>query len=128
MARPVRDQLAPVRKRQRWVCAAQWSIWGLTAGSLVAIGLEAGRAFGWIAVSPVSIWSVLAAGPFLAGLAGLVSRHSWQAAAIAVDSHYRLKDRVLTALAFLRKPGPAAWSELQVADALAHLAKVEPHR
>jgi hypothetical protein len=61
-----------------------------------------------------------------------VLRHSWQSAAIAVDSHYRLKDRVLTALAFLRnpkgKPGQAGWSELQVADALAHLAKVEPNK
>ena len=128
MARPVCDQLAPVRTRQRWVYAAQSAAWGLTAGSVVALGLEAIRAFEWAPISTTTIWSVLAAGPLLAGLAGLVSRHSWQAAEIAVDTHYRLKDRVLTALAFLRKPGPEAWSELQVADALVHLSKVEPQQ
>src|SRR5579863_2251959 len=126
MARPVCDQLAPVRLRQRWVYAAQSAAWGLTAASVVAIGLEVVRGFEWATVSTTAVWSVLAAGPVFAGMIGLLSRHSWQAAAIAVDTHYRLKDRVLTALAFIRKPGPQAWSELQVADALAHLARVEP--
>src|SRR5580765_8377669 len=77
MARPVCDQLAPVRMRQRWVYAAQSAVWGLTAASVVAIGLEVVRAFEWTAVSTTTIWSVLAAGPLLAGLAGLISRHSW---------------------------------------------------
>jgi hypothetical protein len=128
MARPVCDQLAPVRRRQRWVTAAQSSIWGLIGSSFVAIGLELARSLEWLAISTAAVWAVLAAGPVLAALVGLVSRHTWQAAAIAVDNHYRLKDRVLTALAFLRKPGNAAWSELQVADALKHLAQVEPQR
>ncbi len=126
MARPVCDQLAPVRLRQRWVSAAQAAAWGLTAASVVALGMEAVRAFEWAAISSSAIWTVLTAGPILAGLIGLVSRHSWQAAAMAVDTHYRLKDRILTALAFLRKPAAEAWSELQVADALAHLANVQP--
>src|SRR5579864_9059449 len=98
MARPVCDQLAPVRMRQRWIYAAQSAVWGLTAASVVAIGLEVVRAIEWATVSTTTIWSVLAAGPILAGLIGLLSQHSWQAAAVAVDTHYHLKDRVLTAL------------------------------
>jgi hypothetical protein len=128
MARPVCDQLAPVRLRQRWVDAAQSATWGLAAGSVLAIGLELARSIGWVSISNAAIWGVLAGVPLVAGIAGFISRHSWQAAAIAVDRHYRLKDRVLTALAFLRKPGREAWSELQIADALAHLARVEPRQ
>src|ERR1051325_5172944 len=98
MARPVRDQLAPVRWRQRLGFAAWSATWGLAAGSVIAVALEFARMLNWLTVSTTAIWGVLAAVPVLAGFAGLISRHSWQSAAIAVDSHYRLKDRVLTAL------------------------------
>src|SRR5207253_2663639 len=113
MASPVCDQLGPVRRRQRWICAVQWAVWGLAGSSLVAIGLELARSTDWLAISTWAIWGVLISGPLLAGFAGLVSRHSWQAAAVAVDTHYQLKDRSLTALAFIRKPGQPAWSQLQ---------------
>jgi hypothetical protein len=102
--------------------------WGLLVGSSVAIAMEAARALGGLAISVAAIWGVLAAGPVLAGLFGLVSRQTWQSAAVAVDRHYRLKDRILTALAFIRKPVRTGWTELQVADALQHLSKVEPRQ
>jgi hypothetical protein len=111
--------------RQRLVDAFHGAARGLAAGSILAIGLELARTAGWVSISSAAIWGVLAGVPLLAAIAGFLSRHTWQAAAVAVDRHYRLKDRVLTALAFLRKPQREAWSELQIADALAHLSRVE---
>src|SRR5262245_20714515 len=109
MASPVCDQLGPLRERQRWICSIHWATWGLAGSSLMAIGLELARSAEWLGISTSAIWSVLAAGPVVAGIAGLVARHTWQAAAVAVDAHYRLKDRALTALAFIRKPAQGAW-------------------
>ena len=43
---------------------------------------------------------VLVAGPVLGFLVGLALRRSWHDAAVAVDDHYLLKDRTVTALAF----------------------------
>ncbi len=127
MSRPVCDQLVPIRRRQRWSFALRIAAWGLIASSLVAIGMELARTAG-LAVSATAVWGVLAAGPVLAGLFGLVARQSLQSAAVAVDSHYRLKDRVLTALSFVRKSVPSGYAELQIADALQHLTQVEPRQ
>jgi hypothetical protein len=108
--------------------AAQWAVWGLASSALAVIGLELARSMEWLSISPMAIWGVLCSGPVLAGLAGFISRHTWVAAAVAVDTHYRLKDRILTALAFMRKHDTEAWSQLQVDDALQHLSRVEPKR
>jgi hypothetical protein len=59
-------------------------------------------------------------------LAGLALRKSWHDAAAAVDGHYGLKDRSVTALAFADQTNPTEWHSLQIEDAMAHFGTVEP--
>ena len=74
----------------------------------------------------------LIAGPIIAGLAAaiwLMPRPNWIEAARAVDRHYGLKDRTESALDFAGRKIPAdkqAFADLQLADAMQHLAQVEP--
>jgi hypothetical protein len=69
---------------------------------------------------------VLAAGPVLGLLVGLLLRRGWHDAAAAVDGHYGLKDRAVTALAFSAAPAPTELQTAQIGDALGHLQKAEP--
>src|SRR5262249_36852088 len=102
------------------------AILGLLAASVAAVGLELASWWsGWL----IPLWMigvVLAAGPLLGALAGLLRRADWGAAAAAVDAHYQLKDRAATALKFLAVPLPTAFHELQILDARTHLRGVEP--
>src|SRR5262245_55271461 len=104
MLEPLYLKLAPVRRRQRWLLIVRTTVLGLMAGSLAGLALGVGR---WLAGSPVLPWvgfAAVVAGPIVGALVGLVSGRSWRLAAAAVDSHYQLKDRAATALAFSGRP------------------------
>ena len=58
----------------------------------------------------------------------LIRSGSWHRAAAAVDEHYGLKDRTLSALDFVSHDRATPIHELQVADAEAHLAKADPRK
>jgi hypothetical protein len=132
MQETVYGVLAPVWRRQRAAFALRLMAYGLLSGSL------AGLAFGfyeWRYGSPLPLWQtiavVVAAGPVFAllfGLAGFFWRRGIHDAAVAVDQHYRLKDRSATALEFLTKPAPSALHTLQIADAVDHLRLVDPRQ
>lgn len=127
MTEQVFTRLSPVRSRQRGLFALRTAVWGLLAGSVVAIGLVVAR---WLGAS-ISVWALAAvqvAGPILGLVIGLAWKRSWHGAAVAVDQHYDLKDRTTTALAFLEKPADGAYCELQLKDTLDHLSNVEPQR
>lgn len=126
MTEQVFSHLSPVRRRQRGMFALRTAVWGLLAGSLVAIGLCVAR---WLG-APLAGWTIpgtLVLSPVVGMIVGLVWKRSWHGAAAAVDQHYRLKDRTTTALAFLNKPA-AAYGELQLQDALEHLTQVQPQQ
>ena len=127
MTEQVFQRLSPVRRRQRGMFALRTAVWGLLAGSLVAIGCCVAR---WLGASLAgwTVPAVLTLGPVLGLLVGLAWKRTWHGAAVAVDQHYQLKDRTTTALAFLDKPAPAAYGELQLQDALEHLAQVQPQQ
>jgi hypothetical protein len=116
--------LAPVRTRQRWRSALRAGALGLLAGSLAAAGLGTVRLMSaplpeaWILALPV----VGSLGGFALGLG---RRRSWKEAAAAVDAHYRLKDRLATALAFAELPQRGPLHDLQIADAAAHLDAID---
>jgi hypothetical protein len=81
---------------------------------------------GWLATMALLVGPVVGA---VAALVWLLPRPNWIAAARAVDRHYQLKDRTESALDFARKHVPAdkaAFAELQLADAMSHLSRVEP--
>lgn len=127
MERAIYGRLALVRRRQRRLFIERMASGGLLIGSLVALVLGAGR---WLADWPVAPWLaaiVFAAGPVLGALVGLFWPLGWRAAAAAVDAHYRLKDRAVTALAFLSKTDKSPLDELQMRDAAEHLSRVDAH-
>ncbi len=124
--------LAPVSRRQQVGFALRLMAYGLLAGSL--LGLVFG-VISWIHGGPLSLVRtvsiVVAAGPAIAlvtGAIGFLWRRSLHDAAVAVDRHYRLKDRSATALDFAARPTPSPLQTLQIADALHHLQLVDPRQ
>lgn len=58
------------------------------------------------------------------GLVGFVLNRSWMESAAAIDTHYQLKDRTVSALEFCEQPATAL-QQLQIADATNHLTAVD---
>jgi len=127
MQSPIHAKLQPVRQRQQQVFALRSAVLGLLGSSLVGVSVGVWRWSTGSAISPALTLALLLAGPVVGLIVGFVWRRTWQSAAAAIDDHYRLKDRSLTALSLLTRPVDSAWLELQVDDALAHLSKVEPN-
>lgn len=126
MREAILSALRPVRSRQQTAFVLHCTAAGLAASAAAGLLLGAARWLFALPVTPGLAAGVLAAGPALGLFAGLVLRRSWHAAAAAVDGHYRLKDRAVTALAFADHPAPTDLHKLQVADAMTHLQWVEP--
>lgn len=125
MEKQVYEALTPVRRRQRWQVALHGAVRGLLGAAVagILVGLwkfAAGQAVTWQLAT-----GILATGPVVGAIAGLLLRRSWQQAALAVDGHYGLKDRTVTALEFLDKEGGSAFHELQLAEATSHLETVD---
>jgi hypothetical protein len=99
---------------------------GLLVGGLAGLLLGAYR----LLLAPqgtVPGWLIAAAivpPPLLGLIFGAFRPQGWRLAAATVDDRYRLKDRAVTAVDFLRKPEPTALHSLQLADAAEHLSKV----
>jgi tetratricopeptide (TPR) repeat protein len=124
------SRLEPVRRRQLGREVLRFAAAGLLAGSMVAIGLgvlrwqDPGSARG-------TLWAALAfvlAGPALGAFAAVARGRSARSAAAAVDAHYDLKDRAVSAVAFLGRGKTTPIHELQVADADQHIRGLDPQR
>jgi hypothetical protein len=126
MERAIYARLAQVRRRQRRLFVERLASAGLLFGSALGLILGFGRWLGEWPITPGEAVLVFLAGPAIGAMLGLVWPLRWHAAAAAVDSHYRLKDRIVTALAFLSKPEKTPLDELQVRDAADHLSQVDP--
>lgn len=125
MERAIYGRLALVRRRQRRLFVERMASAGLLVGSLAGLALAGGR---FLAEWPIAAWQPALAfliGPALGALVGCFWPQRWRAAAAAVDAHYRLKDRAVTALAFLGKTEKSPLDELQVRDAAEHLSRVD---
>jgi hypothetical protein len=128
MGRVLHTRLQPVRSRQQLVRAIWLATWGLLVGSLVSLACALIKYF---AAPDVPTWvaiSVPAASAVLAFVGGLLWRRDLKDAATAVDDYYSLKDRAATALEFLTDKRESPIRELALADALAHLEKVNPQQ
>jgi len=97
----------------------------LLAASAAGVALGLAK---WITGRPiapsVSI-GIFGLGPILGLLVAAFRFGGWRQAAASVDAHHRLKDRTVTALAFLTRGKTSELHQLQVADAEAHLDGVE---
>lgn len=118
--------LRPVRSRQQTVFVLRCTAAGLLVSAAAGLALGLARVAFGLPVEPGVGAGVLAAGPAVGLLVGLALRRGWHAAAAAVDGHYGLKDRAVTALAFVDQPAQTDLHRLQVADAVTHLGTVEP--
>ena len=120
--------LAPVRRRQDTQRMLRWTARGLLAGAAIAVVVAALR--WWLPFGVVA--GLLVAAVVLGEVAGLWlgmrRKPGWHAAAAAVDAHYKLQDRTVTALAFLAKTPRSPLEEMQIAEALGRLAQVDPRR
>lgn len=125
MTNPIEIQLQPVRVRQAYSTAVKWGVYGLLAGSIAAAFFAGFRFGAELNVSPFWGLALVAAGPILGALAGFVFRNGFHSAASVVDAHYKLKDRAQTALLFSRQAQRTPLHELQVADAMDHLSKID---
>jgi hypothetical protein len=125
MSERIFGMLDPVRRRQRASRILRAAVVGLLAGSLASLsaGLFRWGAPGQAALIPAL--TLLVAGPLLGIIVGLFRSRGWNAAAAAVDVHYRLKDRALTAVDFVHRAEPTAVHELQLDDAERHLEQID---
>lgn len=102
-----------------------------------AIGVLVGAALGLLAaVARLSGAPISGAGSLCLAVLGAALGACWGAgrrvdprvSAAAIDACYDLRDRTVTALEFSRLAGRDVLQELQVAEALQHLAAVDPRR
>jgi hypothetical protein len=124
MKQAIHAALEPVRARQQTAFILRCVAVGLLAAAAVGLTLGIVRLVTGQDVSAGV--AVLGVGPLVGLLVGLAVRRGWHAAATAVDGHYQLKDRTVTALAFAERPTPSEVHSLQMADAVSHLKTVEP--
>lgn len=117
--------LSGVRSRLGRRRAVSGAAWGLLVAATVGVSLGLLRHFGWLTLPGWSA-ALLLLGPVVGAFVTLVRRPRWKSAASAVDTHYGLKDRAATALAFLNRPSGNRWESLQIEDAANHLAAVQP--
>ena len=118
------QQLDPVRWRQRFHLALRLAAWGLLLGSVAAGVCGVLRLAGFPIGLPLVV-SLTAVFPVFGCLVGLCWQRNWNSVARAVDVHYRLKDRTVTALQFItRVRDTSTLQQLQVEDALGHLSSV----
>jgi hypothetical protein len=128
MSGPIYERLQPVRLRQLSVSMMRGAAFGLLVASMLGVSLGVCR---WLltpgTIAPGVIAVMIAGGPLLGAIIGLLRRPDRHAAASAVDAAYALKDRSTTALDFLARPEPNVLHALQLDDAAKHLERVEPH-
>ena len=134
MRETILSKLKPVRRRQLLVAVIKGLLRGLLVGGFVALLIGILRLAQLRNVTAFGGMSVLISVPLLSAIAaGLwsVIKTDWRIVARAVDQSYELKDRTETALAFLNRQDARKGNELeelQLADAVHHLQKVEPKK
>src|ERR1700722_622896 len=92
--------LQPIRSRQQLLFAFRCVIAGLIISALACVSISLMRIAMVMDNSTAIIALAMVAGPVLGLIAGLSFRRDWHETAAAVDAHYGLKDRTVTALAF----------------------------
>ncbi len=125
MGKAIQLRLEPVRSRQQQLRAVTCAAVGLFAGALALLFFVLLR---WLSAwqpPGVLVLGIAVGLPAVGYFMGILWRRPWRDAAMAVDAHYQLKDRVLTALEFLGRPETKKIHRLAVRDAMRHLDNVD---
>jgi hypothetical protein len=123
---PIERRLQPVQVRQTLGTTLRDATRGLLVGAVAGAVYAAVR---FVVEGAIPVWvgpALIAAGPAVGAMIGWLRRGSIVNAATAVDQHYGLKDRALSALSFSRRPERTPAQELAVVDADEHLSVVNP--
>ncbi len=126
MREAIQTALRRVRSRQQMLFALRCVVTGLIVGAAAGLAVGAVRQAFALNISWLVGAAAIAAGPVVGLLVGLTLRRDWHAAAAAVDAHYGLKDRAVTALAFANQNAPTELQTIQMSEALGHLGTVQP--
>ena len=116
--------LTPVRGRLRAQSVVALLGTGAVIGGMLCMLMALGRAASGFSVANSALVAVFFACVGGAAVIGFVLKRSWHEAAAAVDHHYQLKDRTVTALEFMNQPTTTPLQRLQVQDATSHLSTV----
>ena len=117
--------LSPVRLRQRCQSATVGAIYGVFVAAIVGVVLGAIRLTTGEAFTIPGLLVALFGACALGAVIGMLWSRPWKQAAAAVDNHYELKDRTITALEFAKSDDQTEFHELQLNDATAHLADID---
>jgi len=123
---PIQDRVDAVRSRQQRQWLWQTISLGLVAGGIIGCGLGVARLLGVESLSFFWIGAAVVACPVAGLVYGLAVPRSTRAAATAIDRQYRLKDRIATAFNFMQQAAQSPLQQLQLDDARAHAATVDP--
>ncbi|MHC4878292.1 MAG: hypothetical protein ACYTGL_17720 [Planctomycetota bacterium] len=125
MGHQIFESLSPVRRRQRLRATLQFAVRGLLVSSVAGLLVGLLKLTGLLALSSLTATVIVLAGPMIGAIVGFCLNPQWQQAAAAVDAHYGLKDRTVTALEFLDQTSATPFHELQLAEATSHLSSVD---
>lgn len=120
----IHRRLLPVRMRQQLLWLVDCAAWGLLVGAAGAVVYGLSQILLGRTTLAVLSLGLMMAGTVIGCLAALIRRSDFHQAAAAVDSHYGLKDRAATALAFAEKRDANQIHQLALADAEQHLSRV----
>src|SRR5262245_674611 len=101
MGKDLQARLNPVRRRQQFLGGLSGAAWAVLVSAVVVFVCAMGRWFAGWQISIGLMIGVLCAAPVVGYAFSYIRRRSWHGAAVAIDAHYRLKDRATTALEFL---------------------------
>jgi len=123
----IRARVDAVRGRHQrqwmWQCCS----WGLVSGGFTGCLLGAMRGVSSGSIPWLAIALAVLGGPVLGFLFSVLRPRPLREAAVSIDRSCGFKDRVTTALGFMAEARPSApLRELQIEDAAAHLAGVDP--
>lgn len=122
----INQALQAVRRRQQLLFTLKCIGYGLLGSASLGVVAGIGRLALGTSFSPWGILLLFLSGPAVGLMVGSLWKRSWGGAANAVDSHYALKDRTISALEFSSQTQHDALRELQIDDAAEHLAELQP--
>ncbi|MDR1382977.1 MAG: hypothetical protein LBJ67_03890 [Planctomycetaceae bacterium] len=123
----ITESLGAVNRRNRMQRLFESLCCGIFYAAVVALIVIIAQFPGWL--PQWNGWGVLGIclifGLLLGGIVGWILPSDAKNSAEKIDTHYRLKDRILTALRLIAKPSQTPIERLQISDAAMYAAKVD---
>ena len=119
------DKLTPTRRRQKLALTLRMLAAGLVVGGLLAVVLAVASSLFAIPWLQIAGWVAIVGGPTIAIIAAQFSNVSWLDAARAVDRHFHLDDRVVSAVTFFEHGKLSGLHAMQIDDTVARIADLD---